>query len=229
MSLRREDIEVVKLSLSDIKMINYLQRELTLAREMLSALRGIMVNMREERIAAKIKSLEETKEEIFKVHSELLTYLSRISPALYHREDWLRVASKIISIVDKLGGTAYRLEYFARRGWELPGGIREKLTDLARSVDLMLDAFSRMLSLTAAGKPKRAFTLRDEILKAESSSDSLYRSLTFTILESDLSVASMMLLMSTAEMLEDISDTINAAADDLYIILLDMAHTETRV
>ncbi|HFC49595.1 MAG TPA: hypothetical protein ENJ59_02570 [Thermofilum sp.] len=61
-----------------------------------------------------------------------------------------------------------------------------------------------------------------EVFSKEAEVDSKFRSATFSILSANLSPNTIILLLNLAEMLEDVSDTLTSATEDLYIILLSM-------
>ena len=224
MGLRREELETIRGSVADDKLINYIQRELSISKEMLNGLRSIIAkidNISETEIGGFIKDLERSKEEVSNIQRELLNYISRLTPALSHREDWIRIISKLNGVVDKFSGIAYRLEYLVRRGWSIPQTVKENIISLSDSVSESIDSFYQALGLMLDNTEK-ALEQREKVSKMESKADEYFRRSTFSILESNLSIHSIVLLLSIAEMLEDVSDLLNAAADDVYIIMLSL-------
>lgn len=224
MSIRREDVEARRVSISDNRIVSYLEQELTVSKSMLKTISSVLSRLNElapEDMAEAVEDINGSKEEIIGVQRELLNYLSRASAALYHREDWIRIISKVGNVVDKFSGIAYRLEYLVGRRWTVSDDVKSRMVGLSLAVERILDLFSQTLSLMLVDAEK-ALRLRDRISVAESEVDELFRRTNFAVLESNLSFHSILLLLNIAEMLEDVSDTINAAADDAYIILLGL-------
>ncbi len=222
--MRREDLEVKKTLLSDSKIINYLEQELNLSKSMLQDIREILriVNkFDEEKMREMTSNALRIKEEISGIQEGLLSYISKTSPALYHREDWIRIISKLGNVVDKMSGAIYRLEFLVKNKWEITSMIQSKLIQLADSVEDIIDEYINVLKLLMV-EPSKALELRKSVTMLEAKIDELYRESIFETLKSNLSFSTILLLMNISEMLEDISDAINSAADDIYIVLLDL-------
>jgi len=175
----------------------------------------------EEKMSAIIKESNSLKREILGLQEDLLSYISRTSPALYHREDWIRIISKLGNVIDKMSGAAYRLEFLIKNKWEITSGIQKNLIELVDSVEEIINIYTNVLNLLIID-PVKASALRKNVSEKEAEIDELYRRSLFNTLKSNLSFSTILLLMNISEMLEDISDTINSAADDTYIILLDL-------
>jgi len=224
MGLRREELEISGRAIADERLIGFIQRELSISKKMVKTLREIIsrIDNVQKELGKLVEDLERSKEEVLKMQRETLSYISRVTPALYHREDWIRALSKVGNIVDKFSGIAYRLEYLVKRGWAIPLTIRENLLSLSDSVSEILDNLYQSLGLMLTDVEK-ALKYREKVSETESRADDYFRRSTFSILEANLSFQSMILLLNIAEMLEDVSDTINAVADDLYIVMLDLA------
>lgn len=222
--MRREDLEVKRTSLSDSKIIGYLEQELTLSKSMLRDIKEILriVNtFDEEKLNTAIRDSLTIKDNISQIQESLLSYISRTSPALYHREDWIRITSKLGNVVDKMSGAIYRLEFLVKNRWEITGNIQDKLIKLTEAVEEIINEYVNVLNLLILN-PSKALALRKSVAAWETKIDELYRSSIFETLKSNLSFSTILLLMNISEMLEDISDAINSAADDIYIILLDL-------
>jgi len=222
--VRREDLEVKRTSLSDSKIIGYLEQELTLSKSMLRDIKEILriVNtFDEEKLNTAIRDSLTIKDNISQIQESLLSYISRTSPALYHREDWIRITSKLGNVVDKMSGAIYRLEFLVKNRWEITGNIQDKLIKLTEAVEEIINEYVNVLNLLILN-PSKALALRKSVAAWETKIDELYRSSIFETLKSNLSFSTILLLMNISEMLEDISDAINSAADDIYIILLDL-------
>ena len=222
MSLRREGLGGAGKAIADERLIGLIQRELSTSKEMLKTLREVIARVNEKsEIRRHISELERAKGDVVNVQREALSYISRVTPALYHREDWIRILSKVNNVVDKFSGIAYRLEYLVEKGWEIPPEIRKNLLSLSDSVSEVIDNLSHALGFLLIDAEK-AFKYRERVSQSESRTDGYFRKSTFSILGSNLSFQSVLLLLNIAEMMEDVSDTLNAAADDLYIIMMDL-------
>lgn len=222
--MRREDLEVKKAAISDSRIIGFLEKELNLSKSMLRNIRMILTVINEfdeEKMSAIIKESNSLKREILGLQEDLLSYISRTSPALYHREDWIRIISKLGNVIDKMSGAAYRLEFLIKNKWEITSGIQKNLIELVDSVEEIINIYTNVLNLLIID-PVKASALRKNVSEKEAEIDELYRRSLFNTLKSNLSFSTILLLMNISEMLEDISDTINSAADDTYIILLDL-------
>ena len=222
--MRREDLEVKRAAISDSRIIGFLEKELNLSKSMLRNIRVILTVINEfdeEKMSAIIKESNSLKREILGLQEDLLSYISRTSPALYHREDWIRIISKLGNVIDKMSGAAYRLEFLIKNKWEITSGIQKNLIELVDSVEEIINIYTNVLNLLIVD-PVKASALRKNVSEKEAEIDELYRRSLFNTLKSNLSFSTILLLMNISEMLEDISDTINSAADDTYIILLDL-------
>ncbi len=211
-------------SISDVRLINFLRKELSLSKEMLRGLRYALSMLNEANLEEAKRGLYEimrSKEEASSVQRDLLNYISKVSSGLYHREDWIRVSSKVSNIADKFSGIAYRLEFFINKKWITPNPVKERLIKISDLLHEMIEKFDQIL-YAAINDPEKGLVLIDEIDKYESQIDEEYRQATFAILDSNLSVPGMVLLLNVAEMLEDVSDTLNLASDDIYIVVLDL-------
>ena len=210
-------------SLADVKLIGLIRRELMLSRDMLgdvlSVVKGIERGSGDVR--ERLLRVRERREEIEGLQREFLSYLSKVSRGIVHREDWLRIGSKVADISDRLSGIAYRLDFLIEKGWRVPEEVLEHLAGIGEELEAMIQRFELILA-ESTERPDAALERIKEIGERERRIDMKYRAALFTILDSNVSQSSMLLLLNMAEMLEENSDTLNDAANDLYIILLDM-------
>lgn len=223
MSLRREDVEGAVKSIADMKLIEMQSKELQLLNEIVKSVRlivGRMGDMDLEDLEARIADIDGSKREIELLKRDFLEYVSKMSPSLYHREDWLRMSTKVYNATDKAIGVLHRLEYIIRRGWSVPDSIRERITSLMDSVSKIINEYNQALRNMA--NKEYAFEKFRSVDKLEKECDTAYRSTIFAILESNISTPAMLVLLDIAEMLEDISDIVASATDDLRIILLNL-------
>lgn len=223
MGLRREDVEGAVKSIADMKLVEMQSRKLQLLNEIVKSVRlivGKMGGIDVGELEARIADIDGSKREIELLKKDFLEYVSKMSPSLYHREDWLRMSTKIYNATDKAIGVVHRLEYIIRRGWSVPDSIRERIAGLMDVVSKIINEYNQALRNMA--NKEYAFEKFRSVDKLEKECDMAYRSTIFSILESNISTPAMLILLDIAEMLEDISDIITSATDDLRIILLNL-------
>ncbi len=225
MSLTREQVEAREGAIADAKIVAYLDDEVRKALQMLNMIREVVSaldGLSPSRFKDVLVASRTLKEEVDKVHRDLLSYISKVSPVLYHREDWLRATYKVRNSIDRLSGILYRLEFLVSRGWLVSPDVKTSISELCEAVAEVAEGFRKLLNLIPT-KPSEALAQCSKLLHYESLADSRFRSATFTILSSNLSPNTVILLLNIAEMLEDVSDILCSASEDLYIMLLNMA------
>lgn len=212
------------MSVADVKLISYIRRELLLSRDMLNEITRVLKSMDsvdKEDSRERLERIRSSKKDVETIQLDFLNYISKISKGMTHREDWLRVESKISNITDKLSGISYRLGFLLEKNWSVPRDILDKLTIISSTLDKMIQSLDTILVKTSED-PETALKSIKNLSKIESEIDFHYRDVLFTILDSNISQSSMLLLLNIAEMLEESSDILNNAANDLYIILFDI-------
>ncbi|MCD6457552.1 MAG: hypothetical protein DRJ39_00265 [Thermoprotei archaeon] len=222
--MRREDLSRPFKSIADQRLIEKYLEELRLLNDIIKSVYIIITqadNISKEELEKHIGIINNSKTEIELIKKDALQYISKTSPSLYHREDWLRIATKIYNATDKAGGVIYRLEYMVNKKWQIPSPIKKGLANLTDNVMKIVNEFVSALKCLTLEEAKisERFKAIDQL---EKKADENYRKIIFTVLESNIAASSMFLLLNIAEMLEDISDTITLAKDDLHIILLNM-------
>ena len=223
MSLRREDVEGAVKSIADMKLISIQSKELHLLNEIVKSIRlivGGVGNIDVSELETHISDIDGAKREIELLKRDFLEYVSKMSPSLYHREDWLRMSTKIYNATDKAIGVVHRLEYIIRKGWSIPESIKDRIASLMDRVSKIINEYNQALRNMA--NREYAFEKFRNVEKLEKECDNAYRSTIFSILESNISTPAMLITLDIAEMLEDISDIITSATDDLRIILLNL-------
>lgn len=212
------------MSVADVKLISYIRKELILSRDMLGEITRVfnsMGSVDKKDSRDRLEHVRNSKKDVEMIQLDFLNYISKISKGMTHREDWLRVESKISNITDKFSGISYRLGFLLEKNWSVPREILEKLTVISSTLDKMMQSLDTILIKTSQD-PEVALKSIKILSEIESEIDSYYRDILFTILDSNISQSSMLLLLNIAEMLEESSDILNDAANDLYIILFDL-------
>ncbi|MEM1508961.1 MAG: hypothetical protein QXY49_05660 [Thermofilaceae archaeon] len=207
-----------KSATADEKLLNILRNELLIAKEMLKGISNAFNALGKgeyEAVRWLFEEVRKSKENAVLLQRSFLDYFSAVAPSLYSKEEWLGVSSKMLGVLDKLGGVTYRVEYLVSRSWSVPMDIQTVLVDMVVMLISMMDEYMAMINALTRGK---ATEIRGRISVIEASIDSKYREATFKILEANISASLMILLLSIAEMLEDVSDLVDSAADDIYLL-----------
>ena len=203
---------------ADTKLVGIIRNELLIAKEMLKDIsRALRALEGEESISELFEEIRKSKERADLLQKDFLDYFSRIAPSLYSKEEWLRVFSKTSGMLDKLSGITYRVEYLVSKSWKVPAHVRSALAEMVSMLISMMDEYITMVNALTRGN---AVESRRRVSGMEADIDAKYRATTFAVLEADLPPPLMSLLLSIAEMLEDVSDLIDSAADDVYLLAL---------
>ncbi len=225
MTLRREDVEAsLKGRTIEQKLIDLmatLSRNLT---NLFKTLQNTINNINKLSVGnlkGVINTCEKSKDDIEAIKNEILFQISRASPALLGREDWLRLLFKLTNISDKILGVLYRIEQLYLHQWRVPNDIERQLIRLSNNVLKMLNICEKAITLTGINAEKAVEACR-EVESLERETDEIYRRLNFLIIGSNLSCQEILLLKDIAEMLEEISDTIESSIDDLRVILINL-------
>jgi len=213
------------LSIADAKLIATLRKELQLSQEMLEEIRRIIKTINDEKYRedqkARINRIQKAKEETINLQTDYLSYLTKASRALMHREEWVRIGSQILAVIDKLSGISYRLGFLTDKNWIIPENVATNLVKICDNVSAMTELLSQAMNKLLNDPSQSIGDLR-KIAELEHANDALYRETIFEVLGSNISSGTMLLLTSIAEMLEDSSDTLYDIVNNLYIILLEI-------
>ncbi|QOJ78240.1 hypothetical protein IG193_05580 [Infirmifilum lucidum] len=212
-------------SVADAKLISILRRELVLAQDILSDIRRVIRSLNDASQKEDQKKLLEhaqaAKNQTKDLQTEYLTYLSKISRMLEHKEEWVRIGSRIMEVIDRLSGITYRLSFLIERNWVVPAHIQADLLDMCQEFERMISTMDDLLGRLQSNPPQALEDIK-KISEYENKIDSIYRTTIFNILDSNISSSTSLLLLSVAEMLEDSSDTIYELTSNVYILLFDL-------
>lgn len=216
---------MANVSVADAKLISTLRRELALAQAILGDLMNVIKGLGDEgRIEEQKKLLEhaqELKNQTKDLQAEYLTYLSKVSRMLEHKEEWVRIGSRVMEVVDKLSGITYRLSFLIERRWVVPQQVQQMLLNICRDLEQMITVLDSVLNKLQYSPPQALEEMK-KVSELESSVDSYYRAALFSVLDSNVSSNTSILLISVAEMLEDSSDTIYELTSNIFIVLFDL-------
>ncbi|MEZ0345405.1 MAG: DUF47 family protein [Infirmifilum sp.] len=209
-------------SIADAKLILILRKELTLAQEIVANITRVLktiddVSQREEQKKL-LDNIHKMKNETKDLQTEYITYLSKIYRMLEHKEEWVRIGSRIMEVIDRLSGITYRLSFLLERNWVVPTNIKDGLVEMCTELEKTLQTMDDLLNKLQTS-PAQALESIRQISDLENKIDSIYRSTIFSILDSNVSSSTSLLLLSIAEMLEDSSDTLYDLTTNVYILL----------
>lgn len=153
------------------------------------------------------------------IKATLIKELHEIGGVLVSREDFFRLISTFGDIMDHINSVGQRLYEMERRGWVIPEGIAEQLTEVADlAFDSLLKLREAMMSLGFNSEKSIGFTR--EIDEIERKVDTVHVKVEMDIIASDASIAVIIMLKDTVNQIEELVDTVRDASDLIRIIAL---------
>ena len=153
------------------------------------------------------------------IKATLIKELHEIGGVLVSREDFFRLISSFGDILDHVNSVGQRLYEMEKRGWEIPDGIAEEVTQVAdMAFDSLLKLREAMMSL--GFNSEKAIGFSREIDEIERKVDTLHVSVEMSIIASDASLPVILMLKDTVNQLEELVDTVRDASDLIRIIAL---------
>ena len=153
------------------------------------------------------------------IKATLIKELHEIGGVLVSREDFFRLISSFGDIMDHINSIGQRLSAMEQRGWEIPEGIAEQLTEVADlAFDSLLKLREAMMSLGFNSEKSISFTR--EIDEIERQVDTVHVKVEMDIIDSGAGVATIIMLKDTVNQIEELVDTVRDASDLIRIIAL---------
>ncbi len=153
------------------------------------------------------------------IKATLIKELHEIGGVLVSREDFFRLISSFGDIMDHINSIGQRLYAMEQRGWEVPEGIAEQLTEVADlAFDSLLKLREAMMSLGFNSEKSISFTR--EIDEIERQVDTLHVKVEMDIIDSGASIPTIIMLKDTVNQIEELVDTVRDASDLIRIIAL---------
>lgn len=153
------------------------------------------------------------------IKGTLIKELHEIGGVLVSREDFFRLISTFGDIMDHINSIGQRLYAMEQRGWELPDGVAEQLTEVADlAFDSLLKLREAMMSLGFNSEKSIGFTR--EIDEIERQVDTVHVKVEMDIIDSGAGVATIIMLKDTVNQIEELVDTVRDASDLIRIIAL---------
>ncbi|RLE96968.1 MAG: hypothetical protein DRJ63_09815 [Thermoprotei archaeon] len=165
-----------------------------------------------------LEKLRRNKNDIEELKKEIFSYISRVAVSLSYKDEWIRLASKISNIADKIMGIMYRFEQMRRREWGLPTIIIENMKNFAETLEEMSQSLYKAF-ININTEPSHTLDYCEKIEELERKLDERYRDLLFMIVESSLDTNAIIIAKDIADMLEELSDNIFYTTDDLRILV----------
>ncbi|RLE94555.1 MAG: hypothetical protein DRN04_03190 [Thermoprotei archaeon] len=218
MVMSRKDLEIsaIPSSLAQQKLVDLLSEA---AHKVISMFRELelLLNKTESEEEV-INKLRREKNDIEELKKEIFSYISRVAVSLSYKDEWIRLASKISSVADKIMGVAYRFEQMRIREWEPPRVIRENMKSFTEILEEMSQSLYKAF-VNVNTEPSHTLNYCEKIEDMERKLDKKYRELLFMIVESNLDSRAAIIVKDIVDMLEELSDTIFYTTDDLRILV----------
>ena len=153
------------------------------------------------------------------IKTTLIKELHEIGGVLVSREDFFRLISTFGDMMDHINSIGQRLSAMEERGWAIPEGVAEQLTEVADlAFESLLKLREAMMSLGFNSEKSIGFT--KEIDEIERQVDSLHVKVEMDIIGSDANIATIIMLKDTVNQMEELVDTVRDASDLIRIIAL---------
>jgi len=191
--------------------------------ECVRTLSGIVNGLKEGRedidqLFEKLLSLKEEATNLKRMLSEELISAGAI---LFNREDFLRLALPLTEITDFAEGVGFRITELKRRKAQVKKDNLENISLLSENV---LDCTIKLRDVVFALNfdANKVNQLAKEVEKAERVTDNTYRKVVIGISYSNEDIPVLLLLRDIAEMLEEIADKTEDAADSARMLALSV-------
>lgn len=218
MVMSRKDLEIsaIPSSIAQQKLVDLLSEA---AHKIISMFRELelLLNKAEPEEEV-INKLRRDKNDIEELKKEIFSYISRVAVSLSYKDEWIRLASKISSVADKIMGVAYRFEQMRIREWEPPTVITENMKSFTEILEEMSQSLYKAF-VNVNTEPSHTLNYCEKIEDMERKLDEKYRELLFMIVESNLDSRAAIIVKDIVDMLEELSDTIFYTTDDLRILV----------
>jgi uncharacterized protein Yka (UPF0111/DUF47 family) len=167
------------------------------------------------------KKVMELKDEAANLKRSLTEELISAGAILFSREDFLRLAAPLTEISDRADGIAFRLRELFSRKQRLEkgvlGAIREHSAAVLECV-LKLREVTYSLNFDIA----KVESLATAVESAERTADESYRRFILKLIDSKVDIPTLVLMKDVAEMLEEIADKTEDAADASRMLALSV-------
>jgi len=154
-----------------------------------------------------------------KVKREILDQMTKAAPGLLYREDLLRLVFKVDEVAESAISISRLLLRLANVDWipqkEIGEGMRTMTTETLLTFELLRDAIMALVM-----NPTRVVDLVARVHGGESKVDNLYHDLDFKALSEVKQIERLLIFRDLLALIEDTTDTIKLASDDLRVLAL---------
>ena len=163
--------------------------------------------------------IQSIMKESSEIKATLIKELHEIGGVLVSREDFFRLISSFGDIMDHINSVGQRLYEMEKRGWEVPEGVAEQLTEVA---DLAFDALLKLREaiMSLGFNSEKAIAFSSEIDEIERKVDTVHVKVEMDIVASDAGFPTIIMLKDTVNQLEELVDSVRDASDLIRIIAL---------
>ncbi|MBO3802487.1 MAG: DUF47 family protein [Candidatus Brockarchaeota archaeon] len=165
-------------------------------------------------------NITQLKEKAMETKRGLTNELIEAGAILLSREDFLRLAAPITEMSDLAEGVSYRLKELASRKTKVP---KEICSDLVNLADAVLNSALRLreVIISLSYDPSKVEELAKNVESSERIVDTLYRSTDTRIIFYDkIEIPIIIVLRDIANLLEEIADKTEDAADSARVLAL---------
>ena len=170
-----------------------------------------------ENVRKLFSEIKAGEEEVVKARRMVSQELAEIGAILFAREDFLRFTNLSSEIADFSEGIAYYLVEIMEHNWVIPSEVKKDLLKLSlAALDSVLKLRETMMVLNY-GSQKTLERAKDVEI-AERIVDDQYRALAIKVLASKIDTPVLLLLRDVLQLLENMADKAEDAADVARII-----------
>ncbi len=169
-------------------------------------------------LKASMEKIKKAEEDVVSLRRSLIRELAQVGTLLLNKEDLLRLAFLIESIVGYVNGTAFKISHLNRSIVKIKK-YREPLSDL---LNLLIEEVSKQNECVRAlsMNPDQAIETAGQIQKIESEIDGKQRDLMNEVLKSMNGYRALIAMKDVIQSIEDASDAAMRAADSTTIVAL---------
>lgn len=218
MTFPRETEDQIRRIVLDICQ-DHMRKVLDCVRELTLMIETYTTNGKLSRIEEHHSKIRKFKEETTEVKRGLLVELAEAGVLLLSREDFLRLVDQLTEIADACEGVAFRVNHMARLKLELDSTMKKYLLNLAKNALKTVTSLRETILALTYDRTK-ALDMARNVDLAEYAVDDLYREMEMRIIGLKTEVPLILLLKDIAQMLEEIADKSEEAADIARILAI---------
>jgi predicted phosphate transport protein (TIGR00153 family) len=165
------------------------------------------------------EKISQIEEEADNIKRELIEQLTKSAPAFLYREDFFRFTVRIDEIIEYIQSFTRRLLKISESKIEPIPSVKDLLESILTNISSEYDHLKEAV-MTLPRNPKKVLDLVVTVHEIESKVDLLYHSADFKLLMEIEDLRKLLLYRDLLHLLEEISDLIEDASDDLRVLAL---------